>query len=113
MKVQVDEGASLDLTAFTVVTQKIGSITVDMAKGGGTILGGAAAESGTLYITNSSSGFTPNSRMPLALQGIGDRTNLKNWSVVVDGTSKSYHIALDSDGEHFYVIPPGLTIVVR
>ena len=33
LSVQVDDGASLDLTAFTVATQKIDAITIDLATG--------------------------------------------------------------------------------
>ena len=112
VSLQVDNGASVDFTAFTVAPQKIGSITVDMAAGGGTILGGAAAEDGTLYIKNADQGFSLGSALPLVLDGLADRSNLETWSVVVDGVEKGFRVTVASDG-HLLVVNPGLTVIVR
>ena len=110
LSVQVDVGASLDLTAFTVAPQKIGGITIDLAKGGGTIHGGRIAAGGTLAIKNAAAGnlFAP---MPLTFDGTSDISNLASWSVVVDGVAKRYKIAVE--GETFRLQPPGFIIIYQ
>ena len=112
VSLQVDNGASVDFTAFTVAPQKIGSITVDMAAGGGTILGGSAASGGTVVIKNADQGFSLGTALPLVLDGLADRSNLETWSVVVDGVEKGYRVTVASDG-HLLVVNPGLTVIVR
>lgn len=87
LSVQVDGGASLDLTAFTVAPQKIGGITVDFAQGGGTVLGGGLASSGTLAIVNASQGFSAGSPLPLALDGVANADNIADWTVTIDGNA--------------------------
>lgn len=112
VSLQVDNGASVDFTAFTVAPQKIGTITVDMAAGGGTILGGAAAAGGTVVIKNAGQGFTLGSALPLVLDGLADRANLAAWSVIIDGEEKHYRVSVASNG-HLLVFNPGLSVIVR
>lgn len=87
ISVQVDGGASLDLTAFTVVPQKIGGITVDFAKGGGTVVGGSLASSGTLAIVSAAQGYSAGSPLPLTLDGVANASNIVGWTVTVDGAA--------------------------
>ena len=112
VSLQVDDGASVDFTAFTVAPQKIGTITVDMAAGGGTIRGGAAATGGTVVIKNADQGFALGSELPLVLDGLADRANLASWSVIVDGEAKGYRVSVASNG-HLLVSNSGLTVIVR
>lgn len=95
---QVDGGATADLTAFSVAPQKINGLVVDMAQGGGTILGGSIAYDGTLTILNASQGFEEGKPLPLTLTGVTDATNLRSWSIVVDGTTERGRVRLNADG---------------
>ena len=112
VSLQVDDGASVDLTAFTEAPQKIGGITLDMAVGGGTIHGGSIAEDGALYIVNAGNNLVQDSPLSLALDGIANANNLKGWTVYVDGIEKPSYIAKVLDG-HLVVGGAGLVIVVR
>ena len=87
LSVQVDGGASLDLTAFTSAPQKIGGITVDFAKGGGTVVGGSLASSGTLAIVSAAQGYSAGSPLPLTLDGVANASNIAGWTVTVDGAA--------------------------
>ena len=87
LSVQIDGGASLDLTAFTVAPQKIGGITIDFAQGGGTVLGGSLAQGGTLAIVNASQGYSAGSPLPLTLDGVANASNIADWTVTVDGVA--------------------------
>lgn len=112
VSLQVDDGASVDLTAFTVAPQKIGGLTLDMAIGGGTIRGGSIAEDGALNIANAGNNLVLDSPLSLALDGIADANKLKGWTVYVDGVEKPSYIAKVIDG-HLAVCTSGLTIIVR
>ena len=95
---QVDDGASVDLTAFTAAPQKIGGLVVDLAEGGGTVAGGAIAPNGTLAILNGAQGFAFGAPLPITLSGVADQANFDSWSIVVDGVDTKGHIKLDADG---------------
>ena len=113
VSLQVDDGASVDFTAFTVAPQKIGGITVDFAAGGGTIHGGSIAPGGTLYIVNSSQGFVRDSALPIVLDGVGDGANFSSWTVSIDGSPAGKYCAkLNGNGE-LIVSGMGLLIFVR
>jgi hypothetical protein len=115
VSLQVDGGASVDLTAFTEAPQKIGGLTVDFAAGGGTIHGGSIASGGTLYIVNSTQGggFALDSALPLVLDGVGDGANFSSWSVCIDGKlAENYRVRLKGSGE-LVVSGAGLVIIVR
>lgn len=83
--IQVDAGASLDLTAFTVAPQKIDGITIDLAKGGGTIHGGNIAAAGVLAIVDAGGTLNYGQPLPLVFDGVSDTENFTNWTVTVNG----------------------------
>ena len=95
---QVDGSATADLTAFSVAPQKIGGLVVDMAQGGGTILGGSIASTGTLTILNAPQNFEVDNPLPITLNGVADADNLRNWSIVVDGNPLSGRARLNANG---------------
>lgn len=109
---QVAEDASVDLTAFTASAQKINGLTVDFAEGGGTILGGTLATSGTLTIVNALQGFAPGSPLPLTLSGVADAANISNWTVTVDGAAKKFLVKIDGNG-HPVLDPPSTVMIFR
>lgn len=82
---QVDVGASIDLTAFSAAPQKIGGIVIDLARGGGTVYGGALATGGVLTIKNAAQGYSAGSPLPLTLDGVADADNIAGWTVTIDG----------------------------
>ena len=87
LSVQVDAGASLDLTAFTVAPQKIGTISIDLAKGGGTIHGGSIAATGVLEIVDAGGAMNYNQPLPIVFDGVSDTANFTNWTVTVNGAA--------------------------
>ncbi len=102
MLFQVDEGASVDLTAFTVAPQKIGGLTVDFATSGstntcGTIYGGSIAQGGTLTILNAGQDFGLGVPLPITLDGASDARNFGTWSVLVNGAEMHGCLRLNSD----------------
>ena len=108
---QVDDEASVDLTAFTAAPQKIGGLVVDLAAGGGTVTGGAIAPNGTLAILNGTPGFVFGAPLPLTLSGVSDAANLDGWSVTVDGAGVTGRVKLD-DG-HLVVVAFGTVVYFR
>ncbi len=102
---QVDENASVDLTAFTVAAQKINGLTVDFGKGAGTINGGALVQGGTIRVLNSAQGFAPGLPLPLTLSGVADTANIDDWSIVIDGYIRKYRVRIDSDGHPILELP--------
>ena len=109
---QVDSGASIDLTAFSVAPQQIGGIVVDLAAGGGTVTGGAIAPNGTLAILNGTPGFVFGAPLPLTLSGVANTANLDGWSVTVDGVGVTGRVKLDADG-HLVVVAFGTVVYFR
>lgn len=111
LSVQVDDGAMLDLRAFTE-GQPIGSLTIDMDTGGGTIYGGSAAAGGTLALTNAAaSGRDILSPLPLVLDGISGTGNLSSWTVTVDGVERKFRVAMVNGS--LCLQPTGTFIIVR
>ena len=111
LALQVDDGAEIDLRAFTG-GQAIDALTIDLAAGGGTIYGGTAAENGTLALTNvAASGFNLSDALPLTTDGFGETANLKTWAVVVDGAPSKYKV-MCSNGQ-LVLVPPGVCIIFR
>ena len=100
---QVDEGASVDLTAFTVAPQKIGRLTVDFATSGttntcGTIYGGSIAQGGTITVLNAGQDFGVGVPLPITLNGASDAGDFGTWSVMVNGAEMHGRVKLDPDG---------------
>jgi hypothetical protein len=87
LSVQVDAGASLDLTAFTVAPQKIGAISIDLAKGGGTIRGGSIAATGVMEIATGGGAMDYCQPLPIVFVGVSDTANFTNWTVTVNGAA--------------------------
>ena len=112
VSLQVDDGASVDFTAFTEAPQKIGSITLDMAVGGGSIYGGSIAEGGTLYIVNAGDNLERNAPLSLELDGIADADNIKGWTVYINGVEKPNCPAKVIDG-HLAIGGAGFMLKVR
>ena len=109
---QVDEGASVDLTAFSVAPQKIGGIVFDYTEGGGTVQGGAIAPDGTLTILNGAGNFAIGVPLPLTLTGVVDADNLRSWSLFVDGSKVTGGVRLNRDG-HLVVVAFGSVVYFR
>ena len=112
VSLQVDGGASVDLTAFTVAPQKIGGLTMDYAAGAGTIRGGAIAPNGTLTILNGTGNFAIGVPLPLTLDGASDAANFASWRVTVDGDEVHGRPKLDPNG-HPVVNPLGTVLFCR
>ena len=87
LSVQVDAGASLDLTAFTVAPQKIGAISIDLAKGGGTIHGGSIAAAGALEVVTTGGAVDYDQPLPIVFDGASDTENFANWTATVNGAA--------------------------
>ena len=110
---QVDSGATVDLTAFSVAPQKIGGITVDYAQGGGTIQGGAIAPNGTLTILNGTGNFRFGNPLPGTLVGVANTDNLASWDITVDGEDLTGgHVRLNNSG-HLVVVANGTVVFFR
>ena len=107
---QIDGGASIDLTAFTASQQTIDGIVIDLVQGGGTILGGAIAKGGVLTIRNTSQGFAIGSPLPISLIGISEADDLSNWTIVADGAVVRGRLKIVSNGS--LVVQPLFTVMV-
>ena len=88
LSIQVDSGTSLDLTAFTVATQKVAAVTIDLAKGGGTVYGGSIVPCGTLTLNNAV-GVNLGDALPLLFQNVSGTDNFTSWAVIIDGHETS------------------------
>ena len=109
LSIQVDGNASLDLSAFTVATQKIEAVTIDLAAGGGTVIGGSVVADGTLTLKNAG-GANLSGELPLLFQNTGDAENFEGWGVVVDGSTTSRKIKF-RNGRLYFV--EGFMMIVR
>ena len=91
LSVQVDGGATLDLLAFDD-GQPIGTVTIDLAAGGGTVKGGKIVPDGTLILNGvAETGADTSSALPLAFEGALDAQNFRSWKVVIDGKPSRRH----------------------
>ena len=91
LSVQVDDGATLDLLAFDD-GQPIGTVTIDLAAGGGTVKGGRVVPNGTLILNGvAETGADISNALPLAFEGTLDAQNFRSWKVVIDGKASSRH----------------------
>ena len=109
---QVDSGATANLTAFTVAPQKIGGIIVDYATSGGTIQGGTIAPGGKLTIRNGAGHFVFGTPLPGTLTGVTNAGNFESWSVFIDGDETAGRIRLDNNG-HLVVVAYGTVLFFR
>ena len=109
--IQVDAGASLDLTAFTVAPQKIDGIVFDVARGGGTIHGGSIAAAGVLAIVDAGGTLNYGQPLPLVFDGVTGTENFANWTVTVNGVAVKRELVFRDGALAFN--NPGLVIFVR
>lgn len=109
--IQVDAGASLDLTAFTVAPQKIDGITIDLAKGDGTIHGGSIAAAGVLAIVDAGETLNYGQPLPLVFDGVTDTENFTNWTVTVNGVAVKRELVFWDGALAFNIL--GLVIIVK
>jgi hypothetical protein len=109
LSIQVDGGASLDLTAFTVATQKVAAVTIDFTKGGGTVYGGDIASGGMLILKNAD-GVNLGDALPLLFQNVSDTDNFASWAVIIDGRETGRKVKLRNGRLSF---EGGLMIIVR
>ena len=87
VSLQVDYGATVDLTAYTVAPQKIGGISYNVALGGGVIRGGALIAEGRIDIEKSDAANLAS--LSLELDGTLDVANLSSWRVFVNGVERT------------------------
>ena len=109
MNVQVDGGATLDCTQCAA-RQTLAAITVDVARGGGTLKNVQLAATGKLYLTNYSgkSGY----ELPLAFVDSVTTGSLSGWEVYVNGELKSNYGLAWQNGK--LVVPrTGLMVYVK
>jgi hypothetical protein len=112
VSLQVDTGATVDLTAYTVAPQKIGGISYDVALGGGVIRGGALIAGGRIDLAN----FDAANPAPLSLEldGTIDIANLSSWRVFVDGVERTKYVPkYHPSTKEISLIASGLIIVVK
>ena len=112
VSLQVDYGATVDLTAYTVAPQKIGGISYDVALGGGVIRGGALIAEGRIDLAN----FDAANPAPLSLEldGTIDIANLSSWRVFVDGVERTKYVPkYHPSTKEISLIASGLIIVVK
>ena len=84
IQVQIDAGASLDLTAYTEGEQTVDGILLDAATCGGTLKGGALAATGVVTIDMGGSTADVQA-FDFTFDGTEDVANLVNWKVAVYG----------------------------
>ena len=112
LQLQVDGDAMVDLRAFTG-GQSVNALVVDLdpAVKGGEVFGAKIAETGTLTVKNAG-GLASGAVLPLELPEAIDRSNIRKWTVVVDGRSNAYRAMLDSDGK-LRLVGFGTMIILR
>jgi hypothetical protein len=92
--VQVDDGATLDLSATKNAV--VSALEIDTAAIGGTIRGGALAASGTVNVV-SDRGFPDFGETVLTLDGVADAANIDSWPVSLNGVvDEKYKATFDS-----------------
>ncbi len=114
--VSVGTGATLDLSAVKDVSNEIASLEIDCAAGAGTITTFRPAENGIISLLGRSSiafdGTT--SVLPITVGSVVDEDRLSNWTVQVDGETKStWGLCLDAQGRLCVCRPSGITVLFR
>jgi len=111
--VQVDDGATLDLSATMNAT--VSAVEIDTAAIGGTIRGGALAASGTVNVV-SDRGFPGSGEAVLTLDGVADAANIDSWPVSLNGVvDEKYKATFDSTTGNVTIAreKQGMIILVR
>lgn len=111
VNVQVDSGATLDCTLVDG-KQAIGSLTVDVTNGGGTLKGVILAETGVLRLVNTPDGFRPTKyQVPVSFVDSVTGTPLTGWRVELNGRPIPNHLGWRNG--QLEVLPVGVTIISR
>ena len=110
VNVQVDAEATLDCSNVTG-GQEISKLTIDWAKGAGTLKGVRLATSGTLYIKKGAARM-PYGDLGYAFDAAFASGDLSGWKVVVDGVEKPLVTLVWEDGK-LTLRPGGMVILVR
>lgn len=98
--IEVDVGAVADFTNV-VGGQTVDTLTVDAARGFGTIRNVRFAESGSLYLKNVPEGTSlPDVVVPFTADGMSGSWRLKGWKIYINGT-------LQREGRYTAVIKAG------
>ena len=79
IQVQIDAEASFDLRAYTESVQTVDALTVDVATGGGRLIGGALAAKGEIHLLNID--FDAPKAIPIEFEETDGTANLPNWKV--------------------------------
>ena len=79
IELQLDAGASLDLSAYTEAAQTVDALTVDAATGGGVLVGGALAAAGEIHLLNVD--YDDQAAIPFEFVDTTGTANLGNWKV--------------------------------
>ena len=91
--VQVDDGATLDLSA--TMNAVVSAVEIDVAAAGGTIRGGTLAANGTVNVV--SEGWPTSGETVLTLDGVADAANIDSWPVSLNGVvDEKYKATFDS-----------------
>lgn len=107
--IQVDEGAKLNLTAFTD-GQSVNALTYDAEESGGEIMGAVFAANGTFYYKGLSKPKA-GAILPYVLTDCSGFENLKTWSVIINGKTTAYRVSVKNG--KLTLAAPGLFIVVK
>jgi hypothetical protein len=82
---QVDSGATLDLSTIADSKLSISNLVVDLSTGAGTITKFRPAENGILSLVGVVGDLPGVYRVPVAISAIADSSNLASWKVFVNG----------------------------
>ncbi len=99
--VQVDDGATLDLSATTNAV--VSSLEIGADTAGGVIRGGAIAASGTVNVV-SEGGFPAPDTTVLALDGVAGAANIRDWTVSINGVADNERRAYYDTGTGFVTV---------
>ena len=108
---QVDAGATFDGSYVTGGSTEVHALTLDCAKGAGTLKGVRLATSGTLYIKKGAARM-PYGDLGYAFDAAFASGDLSGWKVVVDGVEKPLVTLVWEDGK-LTLRPGGMVILVR
>ena len=106
--VQVDSGATLDLSMTTNAV--ISSIAIDVQSAGGTISGGSLASTGAVSVVSTSDKLPKT--VLLTFDGTANATALRNWTVTFNGSVVPRRLVCDSETGEVHFSPSGFILVI-
>ena len=107
--VQVDSGATLDLSMTTNAV--ISSIAIDVQSAGGTISGGSLASAGAVSVVSTSDKLPKT--VLLTFDGTANATALRNWTVTFNGSVVPRRLVCDSETGEVHFSPSGFILMVK